>query len=70
MNGATGVTVTTTAYTATCQVLLSMAGGGTLANIGTPFVDTAASSVGTSFVIKSTNALDLNNNVSWWIIEP
>jgi hypothetical protein len=62
-------TISTTAYSASCIVLLTDLGGGTLANVGSLYVDTASSTPSTSFVVKSTSATD-NNNFAWMIIEP
>lgn len=60
------VTVSTTKVTANSRIFLA-ANGGTLTNIGSPYV--SARSAGTSFTISSTNALD-TAVVDWVILEP
>ena len=49
-------------------ISLTINGVGILANIGTPYEDTASRVAGTSFVIKSMNVLD-TSTVFWQIIE-
>lgn len=60
------VTVSTTAVTANSRIFLTTEGG-TLTNVGSEYIETRTA--GTSFVIKSTNALDASN-VAWLIVEP
>lgn len=60
------VTVSTTSYVARSKVVIMPKGGGTLANVGALYVDTAGSTPGTSFVVKSTNAGD-DNDFDWEI---
>jgi len=63
------VTVSTTAVTASSRIFISIndAGSGALTNIGSIYVNNIIA--GTSFDIRSTNALD-TSSVVWLITEP
>ena len=63
------VTVATTVVTASSRIFLTVNGVGVLANLGSPYEDTASRAAGTSFTIKSTNALD-TSNIAWLLVEP
>lgn len=60
------VVVSTTKVTANSRIFLTV-NGGTLTNVGTPYV--SARTASTSFTITSTNASDVSD-VAWIIIEP
>ena len=62
-------TVNTVKVTANSLIFLSVNGAGTLSNLGEIYEDQPSRVPGTSFTIKSTNALS-NATVAWFIIEP
>lgn len=61
--------VSTNKITANSSIVLSGQGGGVLANIGAIYEDKPSRVAGTSFTIKSLNALDSSGFI-WIIIEP
>jgi len=63
------VTISTQKVTSSSRIFLTVNGVGVLANLGSPYENTATRVVGKSFDIKSSNVLD-TSSVTWLIIEP